>query len=582
LQEIKHYNPSRSCEAMDFVLHCPAVRQIGCASRVMHRGGDRFMAWIRQGVVFIVWVAAAAWSHAAWQPLPTARNAIILIPDGCSHATVTLARWYAGRPLAVDGILTGSVRTHSATGVLTDSAAAATAMATGFKTAAGALAVTPPPEAPFRTAGTPPEAWHPLATVLESARLRGLAVGLVVTASPAEATPAGFAAHAVSRTADDAIMMQIVHQGFAVVLGGGRDALLPRAAGGSRRDGADLRAVLRARGYTVVETREQLAAARGPRVWGAFAAGDLAPQADIAETHSGQPSLAEMTLQALVILRDAPAGFVLVVEGSLIDGCGHDNDAIGAVTEFLAFDDAVRVALAFAAEDRHTLVVGCADHDTGGLTIGRRPPLATAATRDTLVAPLRQMRLTARGIEQKIGADTSRATLAAHVRAWWGITLTPAQADELDQLVNIQRYRPARAIGDVVSRHHLAVAWAGFDHTGADVPLWSYGPGRLVGNHDNTAIGRAVAAALRLDLDAATGELFVDAATLDPRAVIDSGASGGAALRLGRAVIPFNRDILRLDGREHRLGGVVVHIAETGKTYLPRLKPALLKRALRP
>ena len=68
--------------------------------------------------------------------------------------------------------------------------------------------------------------------------------------------------------------------------------------------------------------------------------------------------------------------------------------------------------------------------------------------------------------------------------------------------------------------------------------------------------------------------------SFDAAAAVDGDTPGGPALRLGRARIPINRDLLFLNGREHRLGGVVVHIAETGKTYLPRLPPPLLAEAL--
>lgn len=528
---------------------------------------------------FTLIVIVVGGAHAAWQPLPSAKNVIILIPDGCSQATVTLARWYAGRPLAVDAILAGAVRTHSADGTVTDSAAAATALATGHKTLSHVLAVAPPLDAPLRTPDTPAEVWRPLATLLEAARRQGRATGLAVTCPPSGATPAGFAAHATSRKATDTILMQLVHQELDVVLGGGRKALLPVAAGGTRRDGNHLRAILQGRGYELVETADALAAARGPRVWGAFADGPLAPQADISETNPGQPTLAEMTQRAIDLLRQNPRGFVLLVEGSLVDWSCHANDAFGAVTEFLAFDEAVAVALAFAAQDRQTLVVGCPDHNTGGLALGSRVN-PYADTPDSWMTPLRRMRLTAMGIEHKLAGDTSRANLAAHIRAWWGITLTDEQADELDTLVNTKRYRPSFALGDLVSRHYLQLTWSSFDHTGEDVPLWSTGPGRPVGTIDNTDVARIIAAALRLDLAAATRELFVDATTLDAAAVVTDDTSEGPMLSLGRARVPINRDVLLLNGHEHRLGGVVVHIAETGKTYLPRLPPALLAAAL--
>jgi alkaline phosphatase len=533
-------------------------------------------------------VCALSFFSSRWQPLsavhadaaqsPEVRNVIVLIPDGCSQSMVTLARWCRGGPLAVDRIQTGAVRTHSANSLVTDSAAAATALACGVKTDNGMLGIAPPLEAAFRPADLPYAPCQPLATVLEGAKRSGRAAGLVVTVDVWDATPAAFAAHTVSRTSDNDILEQLAHQDLDVVFGGGRQAMLPAAAGGTRTDGRNLRDELQARGVQLVGDASDMERVSTGKVWGIFAPGNLSAEIDRVARTPEQPSLAQMTATAIRLLQQNRHGFFLLVEGSQVDKAAHANDPAKAVREFLAFDDAVAAALAFATGEGQgqTLVIACPDHDTGGMTIGQRG--RTPQTVADLTVPLAGMQVSADTLVEKIGDDRSAANIMANVEAWWNIRLSPATADEITNSV-AGGMSLKSALGESVSRHCTAIGWTSFDHTGVDVPLWSFGPGHPAGLIDNTDVARTIARALRLDLPALTSSLFVDAQKTFPDAKLDTTDPAAPALVIGAARLPLNQNVLVLNGKEQRFEGVVVHIEKTGRTYWPQQAVNLLRTA---
>ncbi len=420
---------------------------------------------------------------------PLARSAILMIPDGCGFATATLARWYLGRALRLDALLGGAVRTHAANSIISCSAAAATACATGHKTDNGMLAMTPGPDS------------RSLLTLLEAARTSGKAVGLVVTCALSHATPAAFAAHVPHRDMTDEIMRQLVQQDLDVAFGGGYSQLLPRSRGGRRKDSLDLLAMLQARGYQLVRTAQELTSVNTTPVWGLFADEHLRPAIDRWRHAPTEPSLVAMTAKAIELLSRDPDGFFLLVEGSQIDWGAHANDPIYVVSEFLAFDSAVGVAVDFAIRDSHTLVVACPDHNCGGLSLGSStsPVKYDATTEDDLLAPLRRMKLTSAGIIRELGSNPSPAALREKVWQWWGVVLTDSELAEIGRLVE-RGMDLDYALAETYSRYYTPLGWTSHGHTGEDVPLWSFGPGRPTGLMDNTAIARSIASALGLAL----------------------------------------------------------------------------------
>ncbi len=288
------------------------------------------------------------------------RNVILMIGDGMGLGQVTLARIKA---VGVSGKLnlerlpvTGLVRTHSADNLVTDSAAAGTALACGVKTRNNMIGM-------IRD-GTKYQ------SLLEAAQAKGMTAGLVVTSAITHATPASFATHVRSRNTEDLIAEQMVAAKVNVLLGGGRKFFLPASgSNGVRKDNRDLIDEARQAGYTYVQTADELQKAQAAYVLGLFQMSHLT-------TLAPEPPLAVLAKKAIDLLQgkqtdaSTPAkGFFLMIEGSQIDFACHSNDALACVRQTLLFDQAVEAAVEFAEKDKHTLLVVTADHETGGLAI---------------------------------------------------------------------------------------------------------------------------------------------------------------------------------------------------------------------
>ena len=326
-----------------------------------------------------------------------ARSVILFIGDGMGDSEITLARNYhvgaAGR-LAMDRLpLTGACTTYSVgekdptrPAYVTDSAASATAWATGHKTSNRRLSTTP---------GT----GQPLPTLLELAQAKGLRTGNVTTAELTDATPAALDSHVNDRScqgpADMArcsrdkkaaggpgsIAEQTVDHHVDVLLGGGRARFEQRITGGPDKGKTVLKSAV-AQGYAIVANADELrTVAAGRKVLGLFAPGNMSREwkGKAAKRYPGtepqrcvenqrpdsEPSLAEMTRKAIDLL-DAPAGkgpgFFLQVEGASIDKADHAADPCGAIGETVAMDEAVQVALDYGKTHLDTLIIVTADH----------------------------------------------------------------------------------------------------------------------------------------------------------------------------------------------------------------------------
>ena len=427
-------------------------------------------------------------------------NVIMLVMDGSSDNVSTLARWYKGENNAMDEILSGAVRTYSAESAVTDSAPAATALATGFKSNSGFVGVLPAKITMPNVQGDEADAYKPVANVLEAAQQRGIATGIVSTSELQHATPAGFSAHAKSRSNYNDIAEQQVYRNMDVVLGGGVESLHA-----TRQDGENLLPVLEKQKYDVVTTRDELLASNSDKIWGAFAPSAMLYDLDREALNSEQPSLADMTKKAIDTLNRDEDGFFLAVEGSKIDWAAHANDPIGMITDYIAFDEAVKEALDFAKADGNTLVIAVADHANSGITIGNT---ATTSGYDKMditnyINPLREAKMTVEGALSQLKEDRSNLE---EVAALYG--LTNLSADERTAL------QQSKNLGQTMSQLLSKRANIGFTtggHTGDDVFLYSFGPNRPTGLVDNTDLARIMASTLNVDLVETTATLFNDA-----------------------------------------------------------------------
>ena len=510
-----------------------------------------------------------------------AKNLIVLIADGCSDEQYTFARWFKGQPLSFDSIRVGAVNTYIADSVIADSAPAASAFATGVRTSDKFISVGPHPET---IAGVPkPEpdlSYRPLATVLEGARLMGKATGIVATSRVTHATPAAYIAHVPSRDMEDEIMEQAVYQNIDVVLGGGNRHLLPKAAKGRRADGEDLTTELRSRGYQLVQNRDDMLKLKDGKVFGMFASSHMDAEIDRPKLNPTQPTLEEMTLKAMQILSKDPQGFFLMVEGSQIDWACHANDPAHLLSDMLAYDKAVKAALDFAQKDGKTLVLAFSDHNTGGFSIGNyaSDKNYSQMKADVFLAPFKKMTASSAVIWEKISQDRSIAKVKSAVKDGWGIDITE---DDAQSIVNqAEIYKKDKldefyAIGRVISPKYTYVGWATHGHSGGDVPLHAFGPGRPMGVIDGPDIGKVCAKVMGLELDKLNPRLFVDAGKAfgEGNVKIDNknpeNPVGIIQYQGKTAELPVNKSWLLYDGKATRLEGVVVYAAKTNKLYVP-------------
>ncbi|MGM9951458.1 MAG: alkaline phosphatase [Lysinibacillus sp.] len=430
-------------------------------------------------------------------------NVIMLVMDGSSDNLSTLSRWYKGESLALDEILTGASRTYSAESAITDSAPAATALATGHKSNSGYVGVLP------STVTTPgvaqvkkEDAFRPVANVLEGAKQSGRATGIVSTSEIQHATPAGFSAHVTTRGNFDDIAEQQVYQGMDVVLGGGLNALKE-----TRKDGENLLEVIEEHDYDFVTTREELLKTNADKIWGSFAPSALAYDFDREHTREEEPTLADMTKKAIDTLDRDKDGFFLMVEGSKIDWAAHANDTIGMISDFLAFDAAVKEALEFAKKDKNTLVIALTDHANSGITLGN---MATTGTYDTIpvsayIDPLKEATMTVEGAVSFLKDDKSNIEEVAALYGLKNLTDEERAALEGSEKVKVGE----TMVKLLAKRAHIGYSTGG--HTGDDVFLYAYGPNKPTGLVENTDLAKIMAEAMGFQLDQLTSSLYIDA-----------------------------------------------------------------------
>lgn len=278
------------------------------------------------------------------------KNVVLLIGDGMGFEQAKAAGMYAhGAP----GTLPfeafphqAEMTTHSADSPVTDSAAAATALATGHKVNNGVISLARPGKG------------GQLRTLLEHFGDRGRGTGLVTTADVTHATPAAFGAHRPSRNDLSGIFSDYLTVTRPNVLFGGAGDGAPRAS-------------VEEAGYALVTDRTGMRAldpGAVAMVCGRFGEDHLPYEYD---GLGPLPRLSEMTASALSILSSREEGFFLMVEGGRIDHAGHDNDIERNVLETVGFCRAVHVVTDWAQGRSDTLVLVTADHETGGLKVLR-------------------------------------------------------------------------------------------------------------------------------------------------------------------------------------------------------------------
>ena len=391
------------------------------------------------------------------------KNIILFIGDGMGLSQLTAARiWAYGcqGSLEMEKFpISGFVKTYSSSDYVTDSAAAATSLASGVKTYNGSVGMR-------RIKEKKQIKYQALKNIFDVAKEKGMKTGLVTTTSITHATPAAFYAHVTHRSQQDTIAKQLMTSKIDLALGGGRSWFYPYSWNdpvskkqGRRSDKLNLVSEFKKNNWHYVEKKESLLqVSKKKPVLGLFAYKHLKNSLDKGPKYKNEPSLSELVDFAIKHLSDDKQGYILMVEGGRIDHAAHNNDTENMLANTISFDQAIGIALK-KINPKETLLLVTADHETGGLAIngyasshikgkkllqksldfrGRQPYLLTFATGPGDANPL-----------NKTGQKTSR------------------------------------------SGHYLSQA----AHTGVDVPILAKGPGadQFSGFINNTDIAQRLA-----------------------------------------------------------------------------------------
>ena len=387
-----------------------------------------------------------------------AKNIIFMVSDGMSTGTLTLAEMFrdirgkgagAWRSLwSRPGCVRSVTQTYSASGYVTDSAAAGSAWGIGEHIENGAVNVTPD--------GRSPE------PVLVTAKKNGFQTGLVTTTRVTHATPAAFIANAPRRSMEADIARQMLERRVDVILGGGAkhfdEGLLQRHSN-----------------VTLVRDKNTLAGAMagGAPVLGLFNEDHMSY---VPDRRPNEPTLAEMT--HLTLDRFARAGdrFVVQIEAGRVDHAAHANDAFALVEDQLEFDAAVGVAAEFAASRDDTLLIVTTDHGNAnpGLTLYGAPGIRAL---EKLTNAKRSMEW----VSAQMGPGRDLIELIQQAA---GVELKAHEADWIRRGVierePVDPFGPANEPGPVIGSvlaNHFGVAFVSPNHTADLVELTAIGPG---------------------------------------------------------------------------------------------------------
>ena len=534
--------------------------------------------------IFILAVCLSLFAQQTYRtPVRPTKNVILMIPDGTSIGVVSAARWYqifnqlGGDRLAIDPYICGTVKTFSLNAPIGDSAPTTSCYMTGIPQRAGNVAIYPlvDPENDLVTLD-PTMAYQPLVTILEAMKYeQNKATGLIATVEFSHATPADCAAHYYDRGKYEYIAPQMAYNNLDVVFGGG-----------SAFVSEDMKQHFRANGTTYIQ--DDLAAFRAfdsdEKLWALFA--DVALPFDLDTDTTQIPSLAEMTKKAIDHLSKNENGFFLMVEGSKVDYAAHGNDAIGCITEYLAFDKAVAAALEFAKANGETTIIIVPDHGNSGFTIGNRElkSYATATLQD-LFGNISKYERTSAGMEEML-LKANPNEFRSIFKTYTDIDLTD---EEVELLLSSKNYKEndymkasnSANMGSSIVKIMNSRTYFGFTtngHTGEEVFLAVYHPqGDIpIGMNTNVDLNQYLfdVAGLQTPLPTLTEQLFAKHTDVFQGMKYSTNKSDRVptlTVKSGKntLTIPAFKSVVYLNKQPIYLNSVVVYIDKNDTFYLP-------------
>ncbi len=462
--------------------------------------------WMAVLLTFIA--ALTTMACAADGAAPKPKYVFLMIGDGMGVPQRMSADLYknieaGGQPGEAAGVLLmnrfpvkGLTTTHPIGAPITDSAAAATALACGEKTKNGRLSIDANGQTKFKS-------------IAYTAKEAGMKVGIVSSVPIDHATPAAFYACENSRGNYYEIAAQAASSGFnyfagQYFLGGKPDKCKGRPSPIE---------IARQAGYTTYcdrEGLEKITPGDDKIVWEAEIPFVVQQDAD-------HVTLADLTRKGIEVL-DNDRGFFMMVEGGKIDWAGHANDLASNIKETLDFDAAIRIVYDFyQAHPEETLIVVTGDHECGGMKTAFRGGFS----RDRFMAAVKAQKVSGKEFATQVETWKKQGTLKEnvlkHIAEDFGITdLSPAERDDLEKVIAFAQKddsvdtRPEElkkmyggknmifnACQTIIARR-CGVTWTSFNHTGAPVATSAIGVGAesFGGQTDNTDIANKLRALL--------------------------------------------------------------------------------------
>ncbi len=462
----------------------------------MHR---KYLNFITQSVIVFaitIWIPLSGFAAGP-------KNVIFYIGDGMSSVQRRIAEEVHGQKLAMNTLpIVGIYTTYALNSIITDSAAAATALATGHKTDTLVISMDPEGEVAYET-------------LAEAAKRLGKSVGLVTTTRITHATPASFGSHLDTRYRENEIAEQYLDQDFEVLMGGGWRHFVPRPVNKSKRkDDRDLLKEFAEKGYRVIRSKSDLLnikVKKGMKILGVFYHTHMPYYLDMEDQYyQGKvPNLSDMVKVAISVLKQNPKGFFLMVEGGRIDHACHANDPAGTVGEMMDFDSAVKLGIDLSKEDPDTLILVGGDHETGGMGMG-----IGGMTGDTYLGyfmnpeVIKNSRRSMEFIAYTALSGNPDESIN-HFIKFSGISeLTEEETKKIEKAIELTKAQKGMqspnpylepwygvVFADILSKR-ARVGWTSYAHTGQPVIMSAAGPGsgKFSGFYDNTDIAKNVAA----------------------------------------------------------------------------------------
>ncbi|AFS77297.1 alkaline phosphatase III [Gottschalkia acidurici 9a] len=445
----------------------------------------------------------------------------MFIGDGMSHVQVNSAQVYEGnntygevntRNLNFSKFpVAGYATTHDSTSFAPDSASTATSLSSGIKTHSGVIGL-------GADKTTKPKA---ITELLKEQK--DMKVGIVSTVTINHATPAAYYSHVASRSNYYDIAMQMADSGFDYFAGGSISQPT-----GKDKDQKDAYEVLKDKGYSIVDTKEDIMALNnksGKTYAVSPVLQDSGAMPYAIDNKKGDLTLADFVKKGIDVL-DNEKGFFLMAESGKIDWSGHANDAKSNIHDVLSLESAVQVALDFAKKyPEDTLIVVTGDHETGGMTIGY-----ASTGYDTAFNILDHQKMSYVAFDELMGGLKKKTPNMTFEQVMpiitenFGLVLPnsgEAKSEKNSALVLSELelkklkdgfaesmkseserikseetellyggYDPLSVTLTHILNNKAGIGWTSYSHTGTPVPVYAYGQGAEVfsGSYDNTDV----------------------------------------------------------------------------------------------